>query len=611
MSDPDSTDESAVDPGQQQSERRDTEPSTDRRRLGSRVWFAGALTCAGVLLLAAAWLIVTGLLAHSRLDRARSEVPQLRAALLAGDLPRARTLSADIRSKAHSAHALVSGPAWWVGANLPFAGTPLRTARGSAAAIDEVGRDALPGIVELAGTVTSLHSSTNIDLGVLTSAEHRVVQSRGASADAVRLVENTPSSSWLSGVDSSRAALLKQLRTLSDELTGANRALRTAIPMLGADGPRRYFLGFENEAELRGTGGLPGAFAIVRADQGKLTFTHFGSDTEFNGVHANVALGADYQARYSADGPTRTFANSNIGPDFRDAAQIWAAMWEKKSGEQVDGALAVDPTALSYILKVAGPAKLRDGQVLSAKDLVAVTQQGQYAQFANTARRKRYVVAVSKAVSSRITNFHGDTTALLKAVSRSASQRRILLYSDRPAEERDLIDGGYAGALVARAGTPFSGFVVVNAAGSKLDYYLDRTISYQRAGCAADSPAIARLVLHNDAPRTGLPTYVTTRGDHPSPRVHPGDNRLIVTYYGTPGARVTGVRLDGRSVGVAVGTEHGLVAVSLTLELPVQQSRTISVQLAEPAATASTKMLIQPGARDAITSFRAPACSGS
>lgn len=64
--------------------------------------------------------------------------------------------------------------------------------------------------------------------------------------------------------------------------------------MLGADGPRRYVAVFENTAEARGTGGLPGAFAVLRAERGRLSFEHFGNDTELSGAHADVDLGAEF-----------------------------------------------------------------------------------------------------------------------------------------------------------------------------------------------------------------------------------------------------------------------------------------------------------------------------
>ena len=50
----------------------------------------------------------------------------------------------------------------------------------------------------------------------------------------------------------------------------ASRAVRLLPPMLGADGTRRYLFLFQNNAEIRATGGIPGAFALLTADDGRL-----------------------------------------------------------------------------------------------------------------------------------------------------------------------------------------------------------------------------------------------------------------------------------------------------------------------------------------------------
>ena len=41
--------------------------------------------------------------------------------------------------------------------------------------------------------------------------------------------------------------------------------------MLGSDGPRHYLLVVQNNAEIRSTGGLPGSFMILNAEDGKLS----------------------------------------------------------------------------------------------------------------------------------------------------------------------------------------------------------------------------------------------------------------------------------------------------------------------------------------------------
>ncbi|MBA2774339.1 MAG: DUF4012 domain-containing protein [Nocardioidaceae bacterium] len=56
----------------------------------------------------------------------------------------------------------------------------------------------------------------------------------------------------------------------------AVRAVKLLPPMLGPDGPRSYLVMFQNTAELRAAGGIPGAIAIIRAAGGKLRLTQQG-----------------------------------------------------------------------------------------------------------------------------------------------------------------------------------------------------------------------------------------------------------------------------------------------------------------------------------------------
>ncbi|TFB67457.1 DUF4012 domain-containing protein [Cryobacterium sp. Hz9] len=49
-----------------------------------------------------------------------------------------------------------------------------------------------------------------------------------------------------------------------------NRAVQLLPAMLGADGQRSYLLLFQNNPEVRATGGLPGAFAEISTENVKL-----------------------------------------------------------------------------------------------------------------------------------------------------------------------------------------------------------------------------------------------------------------------------------------------------------------------------------------------------
>src|SRR4029078_8331162 len=56
-------------------------------------------------------------------------------------------------------------------------------------------------------------------------------------------------------------------------------ATKLPPPMRGADGKRTYLVMFQNNAEIRATGGLPGAFATLTADHGRLSLHSQGDAT--------------------------------------------------------------------------------------------------------------------------------------------------------------------------------------------------------------------------------------------------------------------------------------------------------------------------------------------
>ena len=575
-----------------------------------RVRLASAGAIVLVLLVGAVWLVVTALLARRELGAVRHELPALRRALSSGDYVRAGTIAHSLEGHARRAHELTSGPAWASAAALPWAGQPAETVRVLSTQSDRLGAKVLPGVLDMANQLSAdtLRHGTDIDLTKLVRAAPVLDHAASAATTAAAAIIRTPTHTWLGTVDSARSTVLSQLGTVANQLDGASRAVHTLLPMLGATGTQRYFIGFLNESQARGVGGLPGAFAIVTADHGRLTFTHFQNDNTLFRLSVHVDLGAEFHAHYGFANPTGIYGDSDYSPHFPYAAQIWAAMWEKKSGEHVTGAVALDPTALSYLLAVTGPATLPSGERVTAANVVSLTEKIQYSRYANDeAGRKKFLVELAASVSHRVISGHGDTKHLLRAAVLAASQRRILVWSADPVVEANIVRFGYAGVVQA-TGSPFTGFVVDNDSGSKLDYYLGRSMTYSRTGCGAGSTARATFVITNGAPAKGLPKHVTVRRHNPPPGMKPGDNRLLITYYGSAGAKIRSVTIDGRRVAFTSAPENGLVTITVAAELKVGQSRTITVTLGEPPANRPVQVLNQPLVRGMKTRVTGDVC---
>jgi hypothetical protein len=499
---------------------------------------------------------------------------------------------------------LTTGPAWFLASEVPYLGTPLKIARGTVAATDELGSQGITVLLDVAVKIDPATLRTNghtIDLAPLEASVPHLEAVSKVIHRALDILASTPSSSWFAAVDNVRASTQALMTQVSGYVDAASRAAQVLPTLLGADGPKRYFIAMQNEAELRGTGGLPGSFAILVADHGKLKFTHFESDQALaphntgSFVQTGLNFGKAYNYAYTASNPTKLFVNANVSPNFPYAAQIWAAMWEKQTGEHIDGAMALDPGVLANLLQATGPLTTKEGPTLTSQTVVALTEQQEYALFNNNNARRAFLVGVLKLVANEAISGRAKAASLVQAISTSAKQHRALVWSSDPAVESVIEQTDYSG-VVPQTGRAFIGLVLNNAAAGKLDYYLQRSVTYQSTGCGLTHDVHVTISLTNDAPASGLPSYVTDRLDaNPPPNVKPGDNRSIVDYFATAGAQLESASINGNLAAITVLDELGHRVFRVDQELPQGKTVTIELHLSEPANAGSPQVWYQPG----------------
>jgi hypothetical protein len=269
-------------------------------------------------------------------------------------------------------------------------------------------------------------------------------------------------------------------------------------------------------------------------------------------------------------------------------------MWQRKTGQQLDGALALDPTTLSELLAVTGPATLPDGTTVSEGNVVARTEQQAYARFAHdTTARKHYLLAIARGVSERLLNFRGSMTALIKAAAHAASEHRLLVWARDPQVERTIAPYPLAG-VVPDDSAPYAGLVIINSGGTKLDYYLHAALTWQRRGCGPTRDVTVTLRLTNDAPSKGLPPYVLGYTGRPGFPADRGVNRASIVYLATRGATVESTTLDRAQIETGSGVERGHPAIALTVDLPLHHAQTFVFHLREPAGSGDVTVRAQP-----------------
>lgn len=588
-----------------------------RPRARQVLWAAALLCLAGM-----AWIMATGLLVRAELMAAQRSLETLRSSAMgaAGTAdPAAGTAAREAAMRSAAAHAarahrLTSGPAWYLLAHTPYVGRPAETVRGITKAADRLTHDVLPPVVDVASHVArdSRGGGFAALLPALGSQAPALERAASVAAETRAEVRQMPGSTWPKAVGHAHTQLVRLLDRIVPATADAAVAARVLPPVLGQHSPRRYFVVVQNTAEVRGTGGMPGAFAVLTADRGQLDFEALGNDDAVTGANPKVDLGAEFTARYGRAQPTRYWANSNLSPHFPHAARIWAATWHQRSGRQVDGVVGLDPTVLSRLLSVTGPGRLADGTQLTAGNVLDLAERTGYARYPDDAQRKAFLLDVARTATGSLVNALQDPrrlAGLVRAAYGEAAEGRLKMWSAREDEQRLLATRPWGGTFPDDPG-PFAGLVINNAAGGKLDYYLERELSWTPGRCTSRGRLVtARITLRNAAPTSGLPAYVTQRGDKPPYKTRPGDNRLLVSYYASVGAHLTGASLDGRPTNVGSGVERRHPVYTLDVELPAQGARILTLDLVEPISDREPVLWRQP----LVTPLRAhvgsyPAC---
>jgi len=548
--------------------RRRANRASPRRRLRSLLVLAGLLVTFGV----AAGLALM-LPARGPLLAARSAMVEGRDVLSTGDLPAAGAAFDRAEASFEDARSTLANPLTGLASWIPLVGrTPdaVRAAAEAGALVAQAGVEVTDAAESLPGGLGALAPREGrIPIEQLRSMAPPLTGARDLAIRAEAILEDAPRSLV-------PAVVTEPLETFTVEARQARRALaagaattRTLPAFLGADEPKQYFLGAQNPAELRGTGGLIGAFAILTATEGQIDVGPFRGVQRL--ANADVSElrppGPDYESLYGTN--YQDMSNINMTPDFPTAATAIERLYEAATGERVDGTILADPHALAFLLSAAGPARIPvTGTTIDADSVVDFVANEAYAVLPDDEARKRIL---GEAAAGVLEYFLGrgaaaDPAGSGRAVVEAAAGGHLLLHSADPAIQRGLEAAGVASALTDPAGD-FLAVVANNAGANKIDFYARRTLRYQ-VELLEDGSARGQLAvtIENEAPSTGQPAYVI--GPHPFIEAEAGDNIMNVQTYCATACRFEQVVLDGTSLAVSRRTELGHPLIVTGLGIP-------------------------------------------
>lgn len=386
-------------------------------------------------------------------------------------------------------------------------------------------------------------------------------------------------------------------------VTQAKPALEIAPSALGDPTPKNYLILFENDKELRATGGFLTAYAFVHLDHGHLSTT--GSDDIYTldtkllqacqSRVCNLAPPAPIVAYLpEANGKPRTawsMRDSNLSPDLPTSMQTFERMYGYLGqGIPWDGIITIDTNVVQQMISITGPVEVNGVEysanidkrcncsnvIYELEDYSELVEQGQQGRKAILGALMQQVLG--KALTSSTTQL----PLFINAAAQLASGKHMMFYMHDQATEDALSALGWTGMIKPTNGD-YLAIYDSNFAGGKSNLYVTESVNLT----INKSTGEHKLIINYDNPQP----YGIWLNDI---------NRDYVRVYVPQGSKLNLSR--GSQVAAGTGNELGKTYFDAFVQVRPQNSLVLEFDYTTPQSDYGSPypLLVQkqPGTKD-------------
>lgn len=601
------------------------DPGGSSRGAFVKVWLP--ILLAGLVLSAcAAWLGFKASAVKTELEASASLIPQLKQNIIASDPASAAATVKELRDHTTRARAGAGDPVWTLASGLPWIGPNLRTVTEVTRSADDVvnlGIGPLLDVYQSLDWDALMPKGTGADLAPLKAAAPTVATSAYAVRESAERLQAIDRTQLLPQIAEPLESATQELSMAASALGSASDVASIAPTMLGIDGSRSYLLMIQNNAETRASGGIPGALAVLTFDHGKLSLGVQSSAGDV-GVFAPSLPVDSQQVQIYSTRLGKYMQDVNLTPDFPTAASTAQTMWEKRTGQRVDGVISIDPVVLSYIIRSTGPVAVNGPEVAALKasglpteltgdNVVPTLLSDVYAKIKQSKLQDAYFAGVAKEVFLALSNGKGEAQGLISGITRGTEERRVLVWS-ADASQQSIISKYPVGGAISGPSVSAAQFGVYfnDGTGAKMDYYMRHTVQLIKQ-CPADGyeQTTVRVTSTNTAPAdaaNSLPAYVTGAGAF---GIAPGTVQTNIVTYGPAQANVESVTIEGQKTPFAPYLHDNRPVGVVAQQLAPGESKTMDFTFGKIVQHTEPNLVVTPTVqpvKDVIQPTKNAAC---
>ena len=400
-------------------------------------------------------------------------------------------------------------------------------------------------------------------------------------------IDTGPSEALVAPLARKYDQFVTELDQVRDRLTRA--AGVSAVTATILQGPQTYLVLAGNNAEMRAGSGSFLEVGTATTGDGSVHLGALSQSGQLALAPGQVTVTGDLERNWGWLEPGVDWRNLGVTPQFDVTAALAARMWEARTGQTVDGVLALDIVGLRQIMVATGPVQVGP-LTLTADNVEQYLMHDQYAGLTDNSTgessRADALGAIASSVLSQLQGQSTDVRGLADAVSGAVAGRHLMVWSSDPVDQAAWVAAGVSGSL-----TPDSLAVnVVSQGGNKLDQYLGVSVHVSTRPVRSGTDVTMTTTLANRTP-DGQSQFIA--GPFPGLPLAYGDYSGVVTAN-VPGA-ATGVTMSGATTLSANGPEGPTWLIASPIVLHQGATATVVVRFHLPTAHGTLRVV--PSAR--------------
>ncbi|MBD3238926.1 MAG: DUF4012 domain-containing protein [Candidatus Moranbacteria bacterium] len=277
-------------------------------------------------------------------------------------------------------------------------------------------------------------------------------------------------------------ALKEFLPEISSNLEEFSQYSDLFLDIVGHNGTRRYLIVFQNNHEMRATGGFIGSYGVVKVHDGKIENLHVDGIYNPDGqLQEKIIPPKPIQKMI----PNWSMHDANWWPDFPTSAQKISWFYEKTGGPTVDAVIAITPEMILDLLKITGPIKIQNygeqGEIIiDSSNFMELIQEEVEVNYDKQENRPKKILAdLTPILISQVFAAGPEKwPRILNVFSDSLKKRNLMLYSFDYEIQNLISNMGWSGEVLETK-KDYLSVINTNIGGKKSDRAIKQTITHE------------------------------------------------------------------------------------------------------------------------------------